>query len=153
MRHAEDEESWRLRVSQVFICALDLADVDSRNVNVFGLAFILSFCTLVTILDMLLLKFLVYVKRFRSVLAPRIDAWVQDNVFHLQRRAYEALDEGPWENLKDEIPVTVEKVKLSTLSVESFSRAGTFVHMVESHSSFEDKKHLESVTTEEKGRI
>jgi hypothetical protein len=94
-----------------------------------------------------LLKFLVYMKRFRAVLAPRIDAWVQDNVFQLQRRAYEALDEGPWENLKDEIPITVEKVSLSTLSVESFSRAGTFVHMVESHSSFEDKKRVDTATT------
>lgn len=101
-------------------------------------------------MDLVLLKFLVYLKKFRKVLAPRIDAWVQDNVFQLQRRAYEALDEGPWENLKDEIPVTVEKVKLSTLSVESFSRAGTFVHMVESNTSFEDKKHLELVTTEGK---
>ncbi|KAF2180391.1 hypothetical protein K469DRAFT_714765 [Zopfia rhizophila CBS 207.26] len=46
------------------------------NINVFGLVFIVAVSSIVAILDITLLKFLVYMSRFRRALAPRLDRWV-----------------------------------------------------------------------------
>ncbi|KAF9741118.1 hypothetical protein PMIN04_006738 [Paraphaeosphaeria minitans] len=89
------------------------------NINVFALAFVVTFCIVVTALDLILLKFLVFWHRFRGILAPRIDAWVQDGTFQLQRRAYEMQGEGTWERLDKEVPVTTYDTELSTLPLES----------------------------------
>ncbi|KAH7112542.1 hypothetical protein B0J11DRAFT_573000 [Dendryphion nanum] len=90
-----------------------------RNINVFGLAFILTFCFLAMLIDIVLLKFLVYMRRFRKTFAPRIDAWIQDGVYQLQRRAFEAHGVGVWDRLDIEIPVTAEKTDLHNLPLES----------------------------------
>jgi hypothetical protein len=57
--------------------------------------------------------------RFRSALAPRLDHWVQDGVFQLQRRAFEAQESGTWVNTEDEIPVTARYEMLHELPVEN----------------------------------
>ena len=85
---------WAARVSNM-----------DRNINVFGLAFIITFTAVLMILDLGLLRFLTYNKRFRRTLAPRIEHWVQDGVFQLQRRAYEANNQGSWDRLEKEIPI------------------------------------------------
>ena len=64
-------------------------------------------------IDTVSLKFLIFLTRFRKALAPRIDSWIQDGVFQIQRRAFEGQGQGTWENLEKEIPTTVEKVKLN----------------------------------------
>ncbi|KAF2264053.1 hypothetical protein CC78DRAFT_617092 [Lojkania enalia] len=87
------------------------------NINVFGFSFIIAFASLVTILDMTLLKFLIHLGKFRRVLSPRLDRWIQDGVLQLQRRAYEAQGQGTWEHLDDEIPVTETKELLTELPV------------------------------------
>ncbi|KAF2189270.1 hypothetical protein K469DRAFT_659388 [Zopfia rhizophila CBS 207.26] len=89
------------------------------NINVFGLVFIAVISCTIMILDIILLKFLVYLSRFRHALAPRLDRWIQDGVLQLQRRAYEAYGEGSWENLDEEIPVTTQKQTLSELPLTS----------------------------------
>ncbi|CAO2656658.1 Nn.00g054610.m01.CDS01 [Neocucurbitaria sp. VM-36] len=76
------------------------------NINVFALAFIIAFSFLVMIIDITLLKFLIYLSRFRRTLAPRIDRWIQDGVWQLQRRAYEGEGYREWMNLENEIPLT-----------------------------------------------
>ena len=75
-----------------------------------------------TILDLILLRFIVFWRTFRGFFAPRIDAWIQDGVFQLQRRAYEAQGEGVWERLDKEIPATLNAAELSTLPVVSRRR-------------------------------
>lgn len=57
--------------------------------------------------------------RFRAALAPRIDHWVQDGIFQLQRRAFEAQGQGCWKNLEQEIPITLDGENLRELPVES----------------------------------
>jgi hypothetical protein len=57
--------------------------------------------------------------RFRAALAPRIDHWVQDGIFQLQRRAFEAQGQGCWIHLEKEIPITLDGEKLRELTVES----------------------------------
>lgn len=89
------------------------------NINVFALAFVITFCTVMTILDLLMLRFLVFWRSFRGFFAPRIDAWIQDGVFQLQRRAYEAQGEGVWERLDKEIPATTADAELSTFPLVS----------------------------------
>ncbi|KAJ4289802.1 hypothetical protein N0V90_011133 [Kalmusia sp. IMI 367209] len=91
------------------------------NINVFALTFVITFCMVVTALDLILLKFLIFWHRFRGFLAPRIDAWVQDGTLQLQRRAYEMQGEGTWERLDKEVPVTTDDIELSTLSLKSGS--------------------------------
>ena len=89
----------------------------ARNINVFGLAFVTSFSVFVTVLDIMLLRFLIFISRFRRVLAPRIDQWIQDGVWQLQRRAYEAQGCTGWNNLEKEIPLTNEIKRVNTLSI------------------------------------
>lgn len=57
--------------------------------------------------------------RFRAALAPRIDHWVQDGIFQLQRRAFEAQGQGCWKYLDQEIPITLDGENLRELPVES----------------------------------
>ncbi|CAI6232189.1 unnamed protein product [Periconia digitata] len=89
------------------------------NINVFALAFMSTFCVLVTALDLFLLKFLVYSDKLRGIFAPRIDSWIQDGVLQFQRRAYEAHGEGSWERLDKEVPATTDDVQLATLPTVS----------------------------------
>lgn len=95
----------------------------SRNINVFGLTFIVLLALLVAILDMMLLRFLIFLSRFKRAMGPRIDRWIQDGVFQLQRRAYEAQGEGKWHDADREIPVTREKELLRDLPLESWPRS------------------------------
>jgi hypothetical protein len=62
---------------------------------------------------MVLLRFLIYLSQFRNALSPRIERWIQDGIFQLQRRAYE--DQSEWQDIDKEIPVTVTRVKLQDL--------------------------------------
>lgn len=91
----------------------------ARNINVFALAFVITFCVVVTALDLILLKFLVFWRRFRGLSALRVEAWIQDGTFQLQRRAFEAHSEGTWERLDKEVPATIDDVELTTLPLES----------------------------------
>lgn len=90
-----------------------------RNINVFALSFILAISASITLLDILLLRVLVFLSRFRKGLPPRIDRWIQDGIFQLQRRAYEARAEGTWTNTDEEIPVTSSNQQLSDLSAKT----------------------------------
>jgi len=92
-----------------------------RNINFFGLVFIVTFSITIAIIDITLLKFLIFLSKFRRALAPRIDRWIQDGVLQLQRRAYEAQREGTWTNLDKDVPLTIESVKLKDLPLESLS--------------------------------
>ncbi|KAF2269743.1 hypothetical protein CC78DRAFT_574610 [Lojkania enalia] len=86
------------------------------NVNVFGLSFIIAFSIFVTILDLIMLRFLIYMKKLRH---ERLDRWIQDGTFQLQRRAYEADAQGVWDCLTREVPVTRLNERLSELPLES----------------------------------
>ncbi|KAF2183698.1 hypothetical protein K469DRAFT_667950 [Zopfia rhizophila CBS 207.26] len=117
------------------------------NVNVFALALIIAVSCTVTILDILLLRFLIFLSKFRSALAPRINRWIQDGVLQLQRRAYEALGEGKWKDLEGEIPVTSRNEVLSDLAQKrrssmsefDFGRSVTFVEGMSSTDNVTNK--------------
>lgn len=89
------------------------------NINVFGLIFIIAVSCLAAIVDITLLKFLIYVSRFRKALAPRIERWIQDGILQLQRRAYEARGASTWTYLEKDVPVTIGPDKLPDLPVET----------------------------------
>jgi hypothetical protein len=91
----------------------------SRNINVFAMVFIVTFAMVFTICNLLILRFLIFLSRFRTALAPRIDHWVQDGVFQLQRRAFEAQGSGCWIGLEKEVPITLERERLKELPVDS----------------------------------
>ncbi|KAF2651759.1 hypothetical protein K491DRAFT_681917 [Lophiostoma macrostomum CBS 122681] len=88
------------------------------NISVFGLSFIIAFSCIVTILNLALLKFLIYLSKFRRPLSPRIERWIQDGVFQLQRQAYGRHDQGSWERIDKEIPATVIDEILYELPLE-----------------------------------
>ncbi|KAL1604937.1 hypothetical protein SLS60_004478 [Paraconiothyrium brasiliense] len=85
------------------------------NVNVFGLAFILTFSAIISIINFFILRFFILLTRFRKALAPRLDRWVNDGVFQLQRRAFEANESTMWTDLEKEIPTTVHDMAMSEL--------------------------------------
>ena len=89
----------------------------ASNINVFGLSFVIAFSILVAVIDITLLKFLIYLSRFRRALAPRIDRWTQDGVWQLQRRAYEGEGHREWKNLESEIPIIDQGHKLKELAI------------------------------------
>lgn len=89
------------------------------NINVFGLTFIITFSFLMSIFNILLLRFMIFLSRFRRALAPRLDRWVQDGVFQLQRRAFDSYNQGTWSHINQEIPVTMDGQFLAELPVES----------------------------------
>ncbi|KAF2730866.1 hypothetical protein EJ04DRAFT_579521 [Polyplosphaeria fusca] len=86
------------------------------NINVFGLAFVITFAFVVAILDLVLLRFLIYLGKFRKALSPRLDQWIQDGVYQLQRQTYQARGEGTWSRLDQEIPVTEDGELLDMLT-------------------------------------
>lgn len=70
-------------------------------------------------IDLVLLRSLVHLRRYTSGLAPRIDRWLQDGIFQLTRRAYEAQGNGIWKNLAEEVPITTDKSALPDLTMET----------------------------------
>jgi hypothetical protein len=92
-----------LRATSLF---KDLRISTCSNINIFGLVFILTFSLLAMLIDISLLKFLIYLSRFRRQLGPRIERWIQDGVWQLQRRAYEGEGQRNWTQLESEIPLT-----------------------------------------------
>jgi hypothetical protein len=89
------------------------------NVNVFALVFLTTVTAILTFLNAFILKFCIFLSRFRKALAPRIERWVQDGIFQLQRRAFDAQDEGGWVGLEREIPITGEREMLNELFIAS----------------------------------
>jgi hypothetical protein len=71
----------------------------------------------------MLLKYLIYLGKFRKALSPRIDRWIQDGVLQLQRRAYEAQGQGTWSDLDKEVPLTQANDMLDDLPLMSVSMA------------------------------
>jgi len=105
------------------------------NINFFALVFMLTFSVTVTLLDLLLLRFFIFMSRFRVALSPRIDRWIQDGIFQLQRRAYET--HAQWRDTEEEIPVTVGNVLLPDLPLEKTTQTWT---MLTPSPSFSRKK-------------
>ncbi|KAF2004127.1 hypothetical protein P154DRAFT_485871 [Amniculicola lignicola CBS 123094] len=91
------------------------------NINVFGLVFITTFSCLIAIIDITLLKVLIWVSEFRRFtgLSVRLSRWTQDGVLQLQRRAYEAQGVGFWINVDTDVPLTREKEELRDLPLET----------------------------------
>lgn len=88
------------------------------NINLFGLVFIICVSCTVTIIDLLLLRFIVLLKNKDKLKSPRFDRWIQEGVFQLLRKGHEANGEAVWTNLNAEVPITVEKTKLPDLPLQ-----------------------------------
>lgn len=116
-----------------------------RNIHVFALAFIITFAFTIMFIDITLLRFLIYLSKFRRTLSPRIDRWIQDGIYQLQRRAYEAQGEGVWKSREQEIPLVTDNVNLSDLPIVTPS---THVTQYPSpmQSDFEFKKPFATMT-------
>jgi hypothetical protein len=87
------------------------------NINVFALTFIITFSVIITVVDLVLLKFAIFLTRVRKTMSPRIDRWIQDGVFQLQRRAFQIYEQGTWKRLDKEIPSTYEAHYLKELPI------------------------------------
>jgi hypothetical protein len=90
---------------------------DCSNINVFGLVFVLTLSLLALIVDITLLKFLIYLARFRRQLGPRVERWIRDGVWQLQRRAYEGVGQREWTDLESEIPLTEKGQMMKDLPI------------------------------------
>jgi hypothetical protein len=90
-----------------------------RNINFFGLIFTTVMSGMFVATDLVLLRSLLHLRKYKPWLGRRVDRWLQDGVFQLQRRAHEAHGQGVWKNLSDEVPITSEKILLPELPFES----------------------------------
>lgn len=88
-------------------------------------------------LDLVILRFLIYLSRFRRIrgLGPRIERWTLDGVLQLQRRAFEYSGQGTWKRLDKDVPVTTSRVMLDDLQdiVPSDATDGSDSEEVDSH--------------------
>ncbi|KAF2745218.1 hypothetical protein M011DRAFT_479365 [Sporormia fimetaria CBS 119925] len=91
------------------------------NINFFALLFTLIVSSTIVTVDMLILRILISCRRFRAGFAPRIDRWIQDGIFQLQRRAHEAQGHGTWKDLREDVPVTTHSILLPDLHTETFN--------------------------------
>lgn len=66
-----------------------------------------------------MLKFVIFLTRVRNAISPRIDRWIQDGVFQLQRRSFEIYGQGTWQRLDKEVPSTYEAYDLNELPLHS----------------------------------
>ena len=98
---------------------------DCSNINVFGFAFTITVSLTISIVNFFILRFFVFLQRFRKSLAPRLDLWVNDDVYQLQRRAFEGNEDAVWIGLTKEIPVTSEKFLLSEVPTITKSTIST----------------------------
>jgi hypothetical protein len=105
-----------------------LTNTNVRNINVFGLSFIIGVSLFLAILDIIVLKFLIFSSSFRKALSPRIDRWIQDGVWQLQRKGFEAQGQGSWSNLDKDVPLTNSGDMLGDLSRDSASLAKPRTH-------------------------
>ena len=97
------------------------------TINAFGLGLITVFSIVVATLDFMLLRFMITLGKFRRAMAPKIDRWIQDGVFQLQRKVYEAQGEGVWQHVDKEIPVTAGNARLGDLSSTSVAGSNRVV--------------------------
>ena len=74
-------------------------------------------------IDLILLRSLLHLRKYKPWLGRRVDRWLQDGVFQLQRRAHEAHGSGIWKDLSEEVPVTTEKILLPELPFETLPEA------------------------------
>lgn len=111
----------------------------------FAFALILTFSAVVSFVNYFILRFFIFLKRFRKSLAPRLDRWVNDGIFQIQRRAFEANDSPAWTGLDKEIPTTVESAPLTELNTNrrTIRRSATAATLV-------DKVTLEKWELEER---
>jgi hypothetical protein len=91
------------------------------------MSFVIATALFFAIIDVVLLRFLIYLSTFRKALSPRIERWIQDGVLQLQRRAYEAHNEGTWSGLSQEVPWTKPNQELAELPLASLPSANTSV--------------------------
>ncbi|OAL45319.1 hypothetical protein IQ07DRAFT_662175 [Pyrenochaeta sp. DS3sAY3a] len=84
------------------------------NINVFAVFFIGVTSLLVTLLDLVFLRLIIMPRG-----SPQMSRWIQEGIFQLQRRAYEAHGEGTWFHLEKEVPMTDIGLKLEELPLES----------------------------------
>jgi hypothetical protein len=110
-----------------------VANLNLRNIHVFGMAFVIAAALFFAILDIALLKFLIFLSGFRKALNPRLDRWIQDGVLQLQRRAYEAEGQGTWSRLHNDVPLTEAKQPLEELAVQTLRRRSTDMTLVSTY--------------------
>jgi hypothetical protein len=105
----------------------------NSNVNIFALAFIFTFSFVISFINFFILRFFILLKRFRKCLAPRLDRWINDGIFQLQRRAFEANESTLWIDLEKEIPTTEYDTKVSELPAErqTIRRSATAATLVD----------------------
>lgn len=101
------------------------------------MAFVIATSLFLAILDIGLLKFLIFLDSFPKILSPRIDRWIQDGVWQLQRRANEAHQQGKWIHLTREVPLTNAGETLAELPLASVAllETTTTIKQTESRSS------------------
>lgn len=90
-----------------------------RNINYFALVFLVTMSCVITLTDLVLFRSLSFFSSLTKRPTPRLDRWVQDGIFQLLRRAYEAHSEDIWKDVDKEVPVTVENTKLPDLPMDS----------------------------------
>ncbi|KAF2746629.1 hypothetical protein M011DRAFT_403849 [Sporormia fimetaria CBS 119925] len=115
------------------------------NINFFAMVFTIVMASVFVITDLTLLRFLSFLLKYKRSLGPRLDRWIHDGIFQLERRAHEAQGHGAWKNLEEEIPVTRDKCLLEDLTTDTvpydkFSSPFSPMHKTHTGSSKEQKK-------------
>ena len=91
---------------------------------------------------------MIIIGRYRRAMAPKIDRWIQDGVFQLQRKVYEMQGEGTWQHTEKEVPVTLGNERLKDLSDTSVARSNQSVKHECFHCSVRKLQSMKSWATD-----
>jgi hypothetical protein len=94
------------------------------NINFFGFLFTVIASGTIVLTDLVLLRSLLYLRKYKTRLSPRLDRWLQDGIYQLQRRAQEAQNNGVWIKLTEEVPITSVKTSLPELLIDTLPVSG-----------------------------
>lgn len=89
---------------------------DFANINVFAFSFVMAMTFLLVSLDYGLIRIWVHYHTRMRHYFPTIRFWIEDDLFQLQRAAYDARGIGVWSRLGKDVPVVENGVLLESLS-------------------------------------
>ena len=110
MASTDDAHSWLCRNQKV------LKVSGFANINLFAFGFVVAVAVILVVLDYGVVRILIHYRFPLARFLPSAQFWIEDDVYQLQRAAYDARGIGVWSPRNKDIPVVENGALLESLS-------------------------------------
>lgn len=110
MASTDDAHSWLCRNQKV------LKVSGFANINLFAFGFVVAVTVIFVVLDYGVVRILIHYRFSLAHFLPSAQFWIEDDVYQLQRAAYDARGIGVWSPRNKDIPVVENGALLESLS-------------------------------------